>query len=449
MASVFLALGACSGGDDSSSHITPTSLSGNNATSPGEQRIGLILPLSGPLARIGARMHDAARLALPSGKMPPMDVFDSGVAGGGATKAASEAIAAGDRLVLGPLTAGETAQVAEILQGQNIPELAFTSDVQQARPGVWVMGVTPEQQVRRLVEAAVAEGRKHFAAFLPDNALGHALGEGLEVACQEANVEPPNVVFHADSAEDISQKMATLSEISTRRPQQDTLSPIDVSYGGEEGPSAINPVSDSSDDAASSSQKKPSTAAANPSVTPPPFDALLLGDTGINLARVITEMKTDQVNSSTVRVLGPMLWRSFDGKLGDLHGAWYVAFGQKQRSGYVRQYQAMYHQAPSPVTDFAYDAAALAGALARQDKLDTENLTRSDGFIGVNGLFKLRTDGRVTRELGIYQILPGGGGQLILPASQMFHPAASVPQKAKEAVSPVASPKVKKSTTPS
>ncbi|MXV35362.1 ABC transporter substrate-binding protein [Saccharibacter sp. EH611] len=421
MAGVLMTLNACSGEHERPFSQSPVSMNSQNQASTGEQRIGLILPLTGPRAGIGLRMREAARLALPEGQKPELDIFDSAQPGG-ALKAAQAALAAKDRVVTGPLTAGETAQVADIVQPAHVPELAFTSDVQQARPGVWAMGLTPEQQVHRLVDASIADGRKHFAAFLPDTALGHAMGEGLAAACQEANLEPPKIVFHTDQPEDIATKMADLSAISARRaPQQTSAS----SNGDDNQPSAINPVPDSTSDA---------TVPPTPHggvIAPPPFDALLLGDTGLNLARVITSLKNDQIDSlSAVRILGPMLWRSFDGKLGDLRGAWYVAFDPKQRSGYVQRYQAVYRHAPSPVTDFAYDSVALAAALTRQNALNTASLTRPDGFMGVNGVFRLKTDGRVLRDLGIYQILPGGGGQLVIPASQHFQvsaPAQTLP----------------------
>ncbi|MCX5615837.1 penicillin-binding protein activator [Bombella sp. TMW 2.2559] len=378
-------------------------------------RVGLIVPLSGPHAAIGQRMRDAARLALPETQAPPMDIFDSAQPDGPA-HAAQQALDAGDRIVLGPLTTGDTQAISSVLQPAGVPELAFTSDGTQARPGVWVMGLTPEQQVRRLVDAARLDGRKRFAAFLPDTALGHSMGEGLTLACQEAGLEVPQVVFHSSDIDDITQKMAQLS----RRPVSPSVPP---SQAAGDGPSAADPMAENDDAGGTATQtdaqgQSSGNGASGDAASPPPFDALLLGDTGLELARVIAALKNDQVLVPQVRILGPMLWRSFDGKLGDLRGAWYVAFDEKQRSGYVQSYQNVYHQRPSPVADFAYDAAALAGALIRQNKLDVATLTQPKGYVGVNGLFHLRSDGRLIRALAIYQIAPGGGSQMIVPASR-------------------------------
>ncbi|QHI95639.1 ABC transporter substrate-binding protein [Aristophania vespae] len=368
-----------------------------------QERIGLILPLTGPMASIGARMRDAAQLALPADKGVILDVYDE-TQEGGPVKAASNAVKAGDKIVLGPITSGSTEKVADVLQVSNVPELAFTSDIRQARPGVWVMGLTPEQQVNRLVESALSEGRKSFAAFLPDNALGHAMGEALAAICQKKGLNVPQVVYHTDNIDSINGSFETLLDIKNdpnadAKPQENTQ------------PSAIDPlggdISEKTDDS-----KKP---------LKPAFDALLLGDTGLNLGHIINILQKYDISTSKVRIMGPMLWKAFDGKLGALKGAWYPAFDDRQRGRYIQKYVEVYHTQPSPVTDFAYDAAALAGALTREHKLDKANLTRKNGFMGLNGTFWLKENGHVKRNLVIYQILPGGGARMIVPKASGSH----------------------------
>src|ERR1700751_2244270 len=97
----------------------------------------------------------------------------------GAAAAARAAIADGCGLILGPLTSPETAAVAPIARAANVAVLAFTNDPSQAQPGVWTLGITPGQQVRRLVAAAQGQGKSQFAGLLPDNDFGHAMAQAL------------------------------------------------------------------------------------------------------------------------------------------------------------------------------------------------------------------------------------------------------------------------------
>lgn len=425
--SLFSFLSACS---DQTAPIPVAEHISQESAVQKEPRIGIILPLSGPHAAVGQRMRDATFLAMLAEQNPQkrfawfpgrssnsatmnifsrIDIFDD-AGHGGANKAAQDALAAGDKIVLGPIMAGSTEKVADILQPANIPELAFTSDVSQGRPGVWVMGLTPEQQVRRLVEAALVEGRQHFAAFLPDNALGHAFGEGLMRTCQDKGLEPPKIAYHGNSASAIAEGFDAFSDIAARQNKVPTVSEGQL-VEARPADNAMIHTTDNQTEPASSLEGEGQVAL-------PSFDALFLGDTGIALAHVIEALKADKIDPLTTRVMGPTLWKAFDNKLGDLRGAWYAAPDEQQRADYVQRYRGVYHQQPSPVTDIAYDAASLAKTLLLANDFSHATLTRSSGFAGIDGDFHLLPDGRVMRSLGIYQILLGGGAQLVVPASR-------------------------------
>ncbi|WP_206338651.1 penicillin-binding protein activator [Formicincola oecophyllae] len=363
------------------------------AAGAGRPHVALVLPLGGPYKAISSRMKAAALLALPTkGTGAVLDIYDSAFP----KNAAQKAIAHADRAVLGPLTGQATQSVSAGLQSSAVPELSFTSDAAEARPGTWVMGLTTEQQVNRLVQVAAAEGRHRFAAFLPDNAFGHALGDSLIKACQGASLTPPVVAYHSDSAESIADGMAELSAIAQRT--------AGASAGADPLGQAVANVTGEG-------------AGAEANNAAPPFDALLLGDTGTSLNRVMAALKADQVSMPQVRIMGPALWAGISRHLADISGAIYTGLDLSHRAGYVRLYSNAYHQAPSPVTDFAYDSAALVGALLRTGRLNTQGLTQENGFTGVDGWFRLLPDGHVQRRLNVYEILPAGGARLMLPAN--------------------------------
>ena len=86
--------------------------------------------------------------------------------------------------------------MAPIARSAGISVLAFTNDATQAQPGVWTLGITPAQQVRRLVAAASGQGRSQFAAMLPDTDFGHAMGQALEQGTAASGLPPPTVRFY-------------------------------------------------------------------------------------------------------------------------------------------------------------------------------------------------------------------------------------------------------------
>ena len=97
-----------------------------------------------------------------------------------------------------------------------------------------------------------------------------------------------------------------------------------------------------------------------PKLAAPPFDALLLGDTGLVLKDVITALNEAQVSPATVRVLGPGLWSAFATKLGALKGAWFAAPDPSSRQAFATQFMARNHHMPRPLADLSYDAAMVA-----------------------------------------------------------------------------------------
>ena len=158
-----LALDACGGGygyEPRAYGGPPVALGQGypGTTGPAGRRVAILLPLSGARADIGQAMLNAAKLAFDAPDAQ-LDVKDTGGTPAGATAAATAAIAEGAGLILGPLTSAETAAVAPVARSANVALLAFTNDQAQAQPGVWTLGITPAQQVRRLVAAAQAQDK--------------------------------------------------------------------------------------------------------------------------------------------------------------------------------------------------------------------------------------------------------------------------------------------------
>lgn len=389
-------------------------------------KVGVLLPLTGPNAGLGRELLSGAQLALgdapaqstvtsgPKAAVLPaqMDVHDT-AGPGGASAAAAAAIAAGDGILLGPLTAGDTAAAAPAAISANVPVLAFTSDITQAKPGVWVMGITPEDQVQRLVALAHKTGRSRFAALLPDNPLGHALGNGLRAACQEQGLIAPTVIYHTGTETNITAMMRQLAAYDSRL--ADAKATTD----------AAKPDTDTSSDKALPSDlaaalnSNGADAASAPKLGAPPFDALLLGDTGLALKNVISALNDSQVTSDKVRILGPGLWAAFATKLGALKGAWYAAPDPSSRQTFATQFMARNHHMPRPLADLSYDAAMVAKTTAQiaPSGYPVDVLTRPEGFAGVDGHFTLQPDGQARRALGVFEVIGGGNSAKLIATS--------------------------------
>jgi len=323
------------------------------------------------LAEIGKPMLRAAQLSLSVPGSPVLEIKDTGGTPDGAAQAATEAVEAGVKMILGPVTSTETAQVAPIARRAGIPVLAFTNDQAQSQPGVWTLGITPGQQIRRLLGAVRDAQKGPVAALLPDNDFGKAMGDELTRIAAAEGQPAPFVRMIGPEPGDIASAVNELAGLA----------------GTDQ---------------------------------PLPYGAILLGTTGNDLkafARAFAEAKIDR---EKVQILGPALWVDPASGASALVGAWFAMPDPAARVDLIRDYTAKYKEPPPPRADLASDAASIARVLASQGRMNAAGLTQPAGFTGVDGWFALLPDGQVRRGLAVFRVdrgretkigdAPGGPG---------------------------------------
>lgn len=351
--------------------------------------VAMLLPLSGPLGNVGDPMLKAARLALPEGGAPPLLVKDTGGNPETAAAAARDAIAQGAAMILGPLTSGETAAVAPIARDAGVPVLAFTNAASQAQPGVWTLGITPAQQVHRLVAAAQAQGKANFAALLPESDFGRSLGAALQEACAQAGLAAPTIQYHGSGTASITAAAREISGYANRRGPIDARIRAARSEGTAEG-------------------RRQAADLMRSHVPPPPFDTLLLGAVGDDLQLLAAVLPYYDVDPPAVLFLGPSLWASSAARGGTMQGAWFAAPDTASRAPLELAYMDRHGVLPPAVADIAFDAASIARVQAGRGGYSATALTHPSGFAGVDGWLVLRPDGQVRRGLAVYRIERGG-----------------------------------------
>lgn len=383
--------------------ITSTPRPGGAPGRSGSGRVVILLPLSGPLGNLGPPMLQAAQLALPPGGGPTLESKDTGGTPEGAAAAAKAAIAEGAGLILGPLTSAETAAVAPIAREAGIPVLAFTNASSQGQPGVWTLGITPAQQVRRLVAAAQVQGKTQFAALVPDTDFGRALADALTETCASAGLPPPTVRLHGTGMAAISTATREIADYGSRR------GPIDARI------KAARAQHDADG-------RREAAQLARSSVPPPPFNALLIGAVREDLQLLASVLPYYDVYGSQVQFMGPALWAVPSSGAAAMQGAWFAAPDTAARAPLEQAYSAKYNVPPPPLADLSFDAASIARVLASQGGFSTAALTQPAGFAGVDGWLALEPNGHVRRGLAVFRI-ERGGPAIVEPAPQ----SSSVP----------------------
>jgi hypothetical protein len=377
-------------------NLNPTQPAFQAPTGKTSGPVALLLPLtsSNPqIAQIALVLENAAKLALNGTGAPPLDVRDTGGTPSGAATAAQAAIAAGDGLILGPLTSDEVHAAAPIAQAAQVNMLAFTNDSTVAAPGIWPLGITPTQQVNRIVQAAQAAGRTQLAALLPDDDFGHRLSDALNAATSAAGEPAPAVTFYEQN--DFSGLTGAVKQLS------------DFADRGQ----SIEDQIKAAQDLNTAAGRATAAQLQRQQIPPPAFNALFIGAIdGDTLYEIANLLPYYYVNQPQVLFLGPSNWASLApdmAKISALNGSLYAAPDPAAAAGFDSQYQAAYGSAPPSIADVAFDAAAIAKVAASSGGYTSTVLTNPSGFAGTDGLLRLQPDGEVARGLAVFAVAPG------------------------------------------
>ncbi len=339
----------------------------------GSVKVALVLPTTAPgNAGVTAQnMRNAADLALSEFNTPDIQLIvkDDGGTANGAQAAVREATDEGAKLIIGPLFAHSVAGAAQVARAKNVPVLGFSTDANVGARGVFLLSFMPESDVQRIIGYAASQGKRSFAALLPDTAYG-SVAEG---AFQQAVAKAGGRVVGLEHYSADKNKMAeAVARIAGALPQA---------------------------------------------------DALFLPDTADNVQAVVGLLATNGVNLKRLQLLGTGLWD--DPALArdeSLSGAWYAGPDDGGFRSFAQRYKAKFGADPVRTASLAYDATSLVAALVKSqgpDSLNDDTFTNPSGFSGVDGTFRFRPDGSSERALAVYQVQPGGP-RMISPPPKSF-----------------------------
>ncbi|WP_448661312.1 ABC transporter substrate-binding protein [Sphingomonas sp. CJ20] len=158
--------------------------------------IALLVPLTGPRARLGHSMQQAALLAE---NKEYVRVFDTAGTAPGAATAAANALKIKPALILGPLSAEEVPAVSSTIAGR-VPVIAFSNDSVLRAPGTYIFGITAGQVTGAILRYARSRGVRSVVMIDDGSpwsaaaavAAGQAEGElGIRVRVLEVRAGQP------------------------------------------------------------------------------------------------------------------------------------------------------------------------------------------------------------------------------------------------------------------
>jgi ABC-type branched-subunit amino acid transport system substrate-binding protein len=305
-------------------------------------------------------LQNAARLAISDLGSVKIDlrVYNTSAQPAQAQAMANKAIDEGAQIILGPVFAQEAnaAGVAAASRGINV--LAFSNNPDIAGGNVFILGPTFDNTAARLASFAVRQGKRRIMVVHDQNVAGNLGRAAIERGVARAGgsvVAVGSYEFSQNGVVSAAPKIAAAAKANTA-------------------------------------------------------DALFLTADTAGALPLISQLLADNgMGPAATQFIGLTRWDIPQATLAlpGVQGGWFALPDPALYQAYQSRYQTAFGEAPHPISGLAYDGIAAIGALVKQGRanaLTGAALTQGAGFVGVNGVFRLRADGQNERGLAVAQV---------------------------------------------
>jgi hypothetical protein len=296
-------------------------------------------------------------------------VLDTQGTATGARDAAQALMREGVKLVMGPLFTHEVQAVAPIFYRARVPVLAFSNNPKAWQKGVFLLGLSPKDEITTLLAFGFSKPSQRFLALLPDGAYG-------EIVLQMINRSFAERQKHLLAA--TAQAPLPRLEVIRYRP-------------GE----------------MQAEELRECCAATS-------FDAAIVLEQDLSTAASFVEVL--RKCQSSALIFGPSSWGdSAFATRPELEGAYLAVPTQGDDAPLRKRYrQAFSGELLFPLGLFASDAVSILARIPDFSRLTSQWFEQEESFLGASGEFCFEKNGQARRTLRVCQLK---GGALVPVAS--------------------------------
>lgn len=394
------------------SFINSTSLYGSDEGGP-RANIAVLLPTSGPAKAHGNNIKTAIETAFlrkPKSNIK-ISFFDLSGDENNRYEVIKEALSSSPDIIIGPLFAEDT-RVLRNIKPDDLPVISFTSDATSLGNGVMTVNLIPTQSVETIVRQIKIDNAKSLVILAPNNNSGKLMTSVADTASKIYNIPVAGVYYYDAGKSDSIKNVAMRASLYTARNAANTrareiLSDI-----------LTKEKLDSETNASLSKQlEKISRTETSGDL---PFDSILFLGTSQDAKSMASFLRYYGVNNRDVKFYGTTLWD--DKEIASdftLSGAKYATLPGTDEN-FMNLYNETYGITPDHLATFGYDAANLALGMIYTQKDESDYLFDPNGYIGNNGIFRIRQNGTSERALQIMGLNGSGTPVLLKPSASNF-----------------------------
>lgn len=316
-----------------------------------KRKIGVLLPLSGSHAALGRLLRQATELSFFEHPIEEIELVykDTEGTSQGALKAAQDCTNEDIEVILGPVFSPEVKAIKPLIKARQLPVLSFSNDLSAAEPGVFILGFSPQDQVREILEYAAQQNIRRIAALVPRTAYGDSISHELKKETATKKSTLVGLIPYEGQGENLKTELDHLKHI--------------------------------------------------------PYEALFIPVGGDDLINLFKNLDYYAFDYTQHQLLGTAQWESKEAPA-QLSGSWYAAPTPETYKDFEKRFEKIYGTSPKRIASLGYDAmVALSRTLkeAPGKRLSFRDFIKTDGFYGANGVFHLKENGTVERTFFIFK----------------------------------------------
>ena len=321
-------------------------------------QVAMLLPYGSPNSgddAIARSLENAARLAVAEGADAQITVYNTAADPGTAARLASQAVADGAQVILGPLRSDAAAAAGLAVAGASVPVLSFSNNTDIAGGNVLILGNSFRNTADRIIGYAAAQGRNRLLVVHSENLQGRIAAEAAQEAAARGAAQIAGVISYEFSQNGVVQAIpGVMSELR-----------------GSGANGLVLPAD---------------------SAGALPFFAQLLPENGLDpeVTQLIGMTRWD-IPAQTLELSG-------------LDGGWFTVPDPGATAAFNARYEGAYGAGPHPLGGLGYDGVRAITEAAGRGGVAIADLTASGGIDGANGVFRLLTDGTAQRALAVAQV---------------------------------------------
>ena len=341
----------------------------------GTVRVALLVPKSaaGGGGIAGAQIANAAKLAMRDFGNSGVELVIKDTQGQAASAQAlaSEALREGASLVLGPLFSANVSSASAITLPAGKSMIAFSSDINRARAGVYLLSFAPQDDIQRTLVYGYSAGATNIIAFLPETKYGSLVEQEMRSVAAQTGLN--------------------ISAVARYKPDANSI----VS-AAQDVALAVNSAT-----------------------------GIYIPEGGQIPSLVLKALKRSGVSIEGKQILGSGQWESVKKSDPVLEGAIFAGAEKSNFQSFAARYRQSYGNEPTVTAALGYDAVSLCAELMRRSRtqpFSRQAIESASGFNGASGLFRFRSNGRLQRGLVVNQIR-SGQITVVSPAPRSFGPS--------------------------